>query len=75
MSIDEFTHPDVLTKGVAEGWADPETDPTKIDWTARQAAAVICLPCHSRGHTAADCRNPGTCTCAHQTITEETSDG
>jgi virulence-associated protein VagC len=37
----EFTHPDVLTIGVTEGWADPETDPTRIDWAARQARAII----------------------------------
>lgn len=37
----EYTHPDVFRKGVKEGWADPETDPTKIDWAARQARAVI----------------------------------
>jgi 8-oxo-dGTP pyrophosphatase MutT (NUDIX family) len=36
-----FTHPDVLGKGVQEGWADPETDPARIDWAARQAAAAI----------------------------------
>ncbi|XTZ13884.1 NUDIX domain-containing protein [Micromonospora echinospora] len=36
-----YTHPDVLTVGVREGWADPETDPTRIDWAARQAVAVI----------------------------------
>lgn len=35
------THPDVLTSGVAEGWAEPETDPARIDWPARQAAAAI----------------------------------
>lgn len=37
----EYTHPDVLTVGVQAGWADPETDPTLIDWAARQAAAAI----------------------------------
>ncbi|MFC0866317.1 NUDIX domain-containing protein [Sphaerimonospora cavernae] len=37
----EYTHPDVLTIGVAQGWADPETDPARIDWPARQAAAAI----------------------------------
>jgi ADP-ribose pyrophosphatase len=37
----EFTHPDVFTIGVAEGWADPETDPTRIDWATRQAHAAI----------------------------------
>jgi ADP-ribose pyrophosphatase len=36
-----WTHPDVFTAGVAEGWAEAETDPTRIDWPARQAAAAI----------------------------------
>jgi ADP-ribose pyrophosphatase len=36
-----YTHPDVLTAGVAEGWAEAETDPGRIDWPARQAAAAI----------------------------------
>ncbi|MGI5288009.1 NUDIX domain-containing protein [Nonomuraea polychroma] len=36
-----FTHPDVLGAGVAEGWADPETDPTQIDWHERQALAAV----------------------------------
>lgn len=36
-----YTHPDVLTRGISEGWADPETDPTRIDWAPRQAAAAI----------------------------------
>ncbi|WP_254910196.1 NUDIX domain-containing protein [Micromonospora sp. NBS 11-29] len=53
-----FTHPDVLGRGVAEGWADRETDPTRIDWAARQAVAVIPFavvdgrpvnPCESTG--------------------------
>ncbi|GAB3982328.1 NUDIX domain-containing protein [Plantactinospora veratri] len=37
-----FTHPSVLT-GIAAGasWADPEMDPTRIDWPTRQAAAAI----------------------------------
>lgn len=37
-----FTHPSVF-EGIAAGasWADPVTDPTRIDWTARQAAAAI----------------------------------
>jgi ADP-ribose pyrophosphatase len=39
--MDSYTHPDVFTIGVAEGWAEPETDPTRIDWPARQAAAAI----------------------------------
>ncbi|MEU0520775.1 NUDIX domain-containing protein [Streptosporangium sp. NPDC006007] len=37
----EYTHPDVLTIGVRAGWADPVTDPSRIDWAARQATAVI----------------------------------
>jgi ADP-ribose pyrophosphatase len=42
MTIEKtYTHPDVFTVGVAAGWADPETDPTRIDWAARQAAAAI----------------------------------
>ncbi|ACZ92035.1 NUDIX domain-containing protein [Streptosporangium roseum] len=40
-STTTYTHPDVLTRGVQEGWADPETDPTRIDWAPRQAAAAI----------------------------------
>jgi ADP-ribose pyrophosphatase YjhB (NUDIX family) len=36
-----YTHPDVFTVGVADGWAEAETDPTRIDWTARQARAAI----------------------------------
>lgn len=36
-----FTHPDVLTTGIRDGWADPQTDPTRIDWAPRQAAAAI----------------------------------
>lgn len=36
-----YTHPDVLTSGVAEGWADPETDPARIDWAPRLASAAI----------------------------------
>jgi hypothetical protein len=36
-----YTHPDVLTVGAHEGWAEPETDPSRIDWPARQAAAAI----------------------------------
>ncbi|SCL30009.1 NUDIX domain-containing protein [Micromonospora pallida] len=40
-----FTHPSVLD-GIAAGaaWADPEMDPTRIDWTARRAAAAIPFP-------------------------------
>ncbi|MEV0149128.1 MULTISPECIES: NUDIX domain-containing protein [unclassified Nonomuraea] len=36
-----YTHPDVLTKGVREGWADPETNPANIDWAGRQARALV----------------------------------
>jgi 8-oxo-dGTP pyrophosphatase MutT (NUDIX family) len=36
-----YTHPDVLTLGVTEGWAEPETDPTLINWPERQARAAI----------------------------------
>lgn len=35
-----FTHPDVLGRGVREGWAEAETDPTRIDWVSRQATAA-----------------------------------
>lgn len=37
-----FTDPSVLA-GIAAGasWADPEMDPTRIDWAGRQAAAAI----------------------------------
>lgn len=40
-AIRTYTHPDVLGSGVAEGWADPETNPARIDWTERQARAAI----------------------------------
>lgn len=36
-----FTHRDVLCTGVMRGWADAETDPTRIDWTVRRARAAI----------------------------------
>lgn len=36
-----YTHPDVLDVGVREGWADPETDPTRINWEQRQKTAAI----------------------------------
>ncbi|MEU4234354.1 NUDIX domain-containing protein [Nonomuraea sp. NPDC026600] len=53
-----YTHPDVFDRGVREGWADPQTDPTQIDWAARQACAAIPFavidgrpvnPCQSTG--------------------------
>lgn len=37
-----YTDPEVFQAALAGAdWADPETDPTRIDWAARQAAAVI----------------------------------
>ena len=36
-----YTHPDVFGLGVTQGWAEAETDPTRIDWPARQARAAI----------------------------------
>ncbi|TDE26428.1 NUDIX domain-containing protein [Nonomuraea mesophila] len=36
-----YTHPEVLTTGVTQKWADPITDPSLIDWAPRQAAAAI----------------------------------
>lgn len=37
-----YTHPDVVAAAIAgAAWADPETDPTRIDWAARQAVAAI----------------------------------
>jgi ADP-ribose pyrophosphatase len=39
--VREYTHPDVFTCGVIEGWAEAETDPTRIDWSERQARAAI----------------------------------
>jgi len=36
-----YTHPDVFTVGIRDGWADPEDDPTRIDWTTRLAGAAI----------------------------------
>jgi ADP-ribose pyrophosphatase YjhB (NUDIX family) len=36
-----YTDPRVLSLGGAQGWADAETDPARIDWRARQAAAAI----------------------------------
>ena len=35
------TDPEILTTGVAEGSADPELDPTEIDWPTRQSNAWI----------------------------------
>ncbi|MFD2767240.1 NUDIX domain-containing protein [Micromonospora eburnea] len=44
MTYRTYTHADVLTVGVEQGWADPRTDPRDIsvgEWLARQAAALI----------------------------------
>jgi 8-oxo-dGTP pyrophosphatase MutT (NUDIX family) len=58
MNARTYTHPAVLGTGVAEGWADPETDPARLDWPARQARAAIPFtvvdgrpvnPCESTG--------------------------
>ncbi|WP_371409828.1 NUDIX domain-containing protein [Micromonospora zamorensis] len=40
-----YTHPSVLA-GIASGasWADPEMDPTRINWATRRAAAAIPFP-------------------------------
>jgi ADP-ribose pyrophosphatase len=37
----EYTHPDVFTLGPAQGWAEAESDPTRINWPERQARAAI----------------------------------
>lgn len=39
--VADYTHPDVLTVGPAQGWAETETDPTRINWPERQARATI----------------------------------
>ncbi|MEV0727709.1 NUDIX domain-containing protein [Polymorphospora sp. NPDC050346] len=37
-----FTHPDVFAAAArGESWAEPITDPTQIDWPARQSQALI----------------------------------
>jgi ADP-ribose pyrophosphatase len=41
LTATEYTHPEVTGRGVADGWADPETDPALISWEERQAAAAI----------------------------------
>jgi ADP-ribose pyrophosphatase len=40
-TVREYTDPEVLTRGVREGWADKETDPEKINWKRRKAQAEI----------------------------------
>jgi ADP-ribose pyrophosphatase len=37
----DYTHPDVLTLGPSQGWAEAETDPARINWAERQARAAI----------------------------------
>lgn len=37
----EYTHPDVLGPGIEQGWAEAQTDPTRIDWPPRQKTAAI----------------------------------
>lgn len=39
--LTEYTAPEVFAGGITEGWAEPITDPTTIDWPTRQAAALI----------------------------------
>ncbi|MEJ3745183.1 NUDIX domain-containing protein [Actinomycetes bacterium KLBMP 9797] len=42
MTARTYTDPAVFAAAArGESWADPQTDPTRIDWTARQAAAAI----------------------------------
>jgi ADP-ribose pyrophosphatase YjhB (NUDIX family) len=41
MTAAEYTRPSVLAHGAAEGWAEAETDPARINWPARQARAAI----------------------------------
>lgn len=36
-----LSDPDLFRRGVAEGWAEAETDPTRIDWYPRQLDAAI----------------------------------
>ncbi|WKU02855.1 NUDIX domain-containing protein [Micromonospora sp. HUAS LYJ1] len=45
MTARTYTHPSVLA-GIAAGasWADPEMDPTRIDWAVRRAVAAIPFP-------------------------------
>jgi ADP-ribose pyrophosphatase len=38
---DDYTHPDVYSLGPAQGWAEAEDDPTRIDWRERQLRAAI----------------------------------
>lgn len=45
MTTVDYTDPEVLGPGVIAGWADRETDPTRIhNWPDRQAAAAIWFP-------------------------------
>ncbi|MEO3860849.1 NUDIX domain-containing protein [Acrocarpospora sp. B8E8] len=39
-----WTHPDVLDRGVREGWAESELDPARIDWAERRGGAAFPFP-------------------------------
>lgn len=54
MPVVAYTHPDVFTTGVREGWAEDITDPTTIDWAERQARAAIPYEVH-QGHPVNPC--------------------
>jgi ADP-ribose pyrophosphatase YjhB (NUDIX family) len=82
----DYTHPDVLTIGVEQGWADSETDPTRIDWPARQRAAEIWFdvidgrpinPCADTGirHGRNQLGHWGEALAADAIVTASTSDG
>jgi ADP-ribose pyrophosphatase len=82
----EYTHPDVLRAALAgEDRAERETDPTRIDWQARQARALIPFsvidgrpvnPCEATGRTG---RNEmglwGETPCADALVTATTNEG
>jgi ADP-ribose pyrophosphatase YjhB (NUDIX family) len=53
----EWTDPVMLAEGLREGWADPEDDPSLIDWDKRLAEALVMFsvdpdgqPLHPYGH-------------------------
>lgn len=58
-AITEYTHPDVLNRGVAEGWADPETDPASVDWATRLPAAAISYGISAEGRPVSPFPCPG----------------
>lgn len=49
-----YTHPDVFTLGVSEGWAEDVADPTTINWAERQSRAAIAYEVH-QGHPVNPC--------------------